>query len=95
MSTKHYLREEYAYDYEDYEGLLDHLPKFYKPLSGLPLEEQLKKTQLKSKALKAFDYVTPTHVPIEVSFYLNSYVKHVTDNELADATTIGTMHGSV
>jgi len=88
-ATKHYLREEYAYDYEDYEGLMEHLPKFFTPSSNLPLNQQLKHVNF-----KAYDHSTPTNIPIEISYYLNSYVKYLEHNQLADQWALHTIEDS-
>jgi len=95
VSTKHYLREEYAYDYEDYEGLLEHLPKFYMPSSNMPLEKQLKEGKGKRSEFSAYDQSTPTNIPIEMSYYLSSYIKHIDETQMADNWTVATMQNSV
>jgi putative membrane protein len=93
VSVKHYVRDEYAYNYEDMAGLFDHLPKYYSPSSNLPYDEQVKGAK-KAFVSKAYDKPTPTNIPIEVSYYLTSYAKHVDEKGLADSWATETIHAS-
>lgn len=95
VATKHYLREEYSYDYADLKGLISHLPRFNTPSSNLALDEQLDTPEQRKKRprlLMAYDHSTPTNIPVELSYYIFSYIKHVSDKNLAPAFVTNTMH---
>jgi len=94
VATKHYLREEYSYDYPDLKGLISHLPRFNTPSSNLSLDEQLETLEQRKKRprLMAYDQSTPTNIPVELSYYIFSYIKHVGDKNLAPGYVTGTMH---
>ena len=91
VSLKHYVRDEYAYDYDDLVGLLGHLPKYNTPSSNLPLSEQIHVFRTSGQA---YDKPTPTNIPIEVSYYLIAYAKHLEDEGLADHWALKTIHAS-
>lgn len=64
VSVKHYLRDEYRYDYPDLKDLISHLPRFNSPSSNLPLDVQLKMQKEYKKCKIAFDCPTPTNIPL-------------------------------
>ncbi|KAF9909533.1 hypothetical protein BX616_011130 [Lobosporangium transversale] len=129
FATKHYLREEYGYNYDDMIDLLTHIPKYSLPtstqamdwrddiptaLSSLqqqrPNAEKLvnrkatfneaqvhkrsRRHQAKMQAL-AFDFLTPTNIPVELSFYIGSYIKSCTKKELVDSATLSVMNNAL
>jgi len=106
VATKHYLREEYSYDFADLKHLISHLPVFHTPSSNVPMSYQeemdhctLEVTDLASTMtrrkkhscvkdpLKARDVVTPTNIPIELSYYIASYIMSVRDKGQCDEAT--------
>ncbi|KAF9574798.1 hypothetical protein BGW38_008283, partial [Lunasporangiospora selenospora] len=127
FSTKHYLREEYGYNYDDMAELLLHIPKYALPTSTQPMdwrsdvhqvhqldslrhqshmhvhenpEKHRKSTHstqgrarrhAKSQSL-AYDFLTPTNIPIELSYYIGSYIKSCSNKELVDASTLSVMN---
>ncbi|KAF9188956.1 hypothetical protein BGZ51_000204 [Haplosporangium sp. Z 767] len=137
FATKHYLREEYGYDYDDMIDLLSHIPKYSLPTSTQPMNwrnnlpgnlqaqpvargpdrtagftekphtsqanqpsdphvakavrgTRARRHQAKSQSL-AFDFLTPTNIPIELSYYIGSYIKKVGDKGQIDAATYSMM----
>lgn len=136
-STKHYLREEYGYDYDDMIDLLTHIPKYSIPTSTQPMDwrmdippsvenlntlsptsaqfQQNQPSQMSSmgapgtmygeggrarrqskvaRAL-AFDYLTPTNIPVELSYYIGSYIKSCSNKGKVDAATLTLMNNSL
>ena len=92
VATKHYLREEYSYEFDDLKCLISHLPKFNTPSSNLSLDEQdQKRLPRLTRPFMAFDHSTPTNIPIEISYYIMSYIKYVTEKSLAPAWITGAM----
>ncbi|KAF9425184.1 hypothetical protein BGZ76_003387, partial [Entomortierella beljakovae] len=140
FATKHYLREEYGYNYEDMVDLLAHIPKYSIPTSTQPMDwrtdiptpleeiqqQQQGKTsylseknqqhvttsnisqqprpstshhrsrrhQAKMQAL-AFDFLTPTNIPIELSYYISSYIKSCSNKQRVDAATLTVMNNAL
>ncbi|KAG0368924.1 Bestrophin, RFP-TM, chloride channel-domain-containing protein [Gamsiella multidivaricata] len=135
FATKHYLREEYGYNYDDMINLLAHIPKYSIPTSTqpmdwrtdiptplgslqkesyqLPEEPQGKATassidpervstsdartrrhQAKKQAI-AFDFLTPTNIPIELSYYIGSYIKSCSNKGRVDAATLTMMNNAL
>ncbi|KAG0005826.1 hypothetical protein BGZ80_009411 [Entomortierella chlamydospora] len=129
FATKHYLRGEYAYDYDDMVGLLTHIPKYALPTSTEPIDwrndvptslDQIqpqqqgnatasnisqgrlstsdvrprRRRQTKKQAL-AFDYRTPTNIPIELSFYIGSYIRSCAIKGKPDAGTLTIMNNAL
>ncbi|KAF9930022.1 hypothetical protein FBU30_000935 [Linnemannia zychae] len=142
FATKHYLREEYGYDYEDMIDLLAHIPKYSLPTSTQPMDWRTdiptplgtlqsqsagqsghlsekapqqqgaqtsklsgvsttnqathhhRRQQHKYRAL-AFDFLTPTNIPIELSFYIGSYIKSCSAKQKVDAATLTLMNNSL
>jgi hypothetical protein len=45
IATKHYLREEYSYDYDDLRQLIGHMHRFHTPSSVKPMEKQTQAQQ--------------------------------------------------
>jgi putative membrane protein len=92
VATKHYLREEYSYEYKDLNCLISHLPRFNTPSSNLSLDDQDEQRKARpTRPFTAYDQSTPTNIPIELSFYILSYIRHVSDKNLAPAWITGTM----
>ncbi|KAG9321533.1 hypothetical protein KVV02_007978 [Mortierella alpina] len=140
FATKHYLREEYGYNYDDMIDLLTHIPKYSIPTSTQPMDwrtdiptalEDLqqqptrrqgahvasavsekeqhhhsssisqahraarnRRHQAKSQAL-AFDFLTPTNIPVELTFYIGSYIKSCSNKQKVDAATLTVMNNAV
>ncbi|KAF9085015.1 hypothetical protein BGX27_003641, partial [Mortierella sp. AM989] len=139
FATKHYLREEYGYNYEDMADLLAHIPKYSIPTSTQPMDwrtdiptsleeiqqQQQGKTsylseknqqlatgsnlsqprhstsgsrtrrhQAKKQAL-AFDFLTPTNIPIELSYYIGSYIKSCSNKGQLDPATLTMMNNAL
>jgi len=93
VATKHYLREEYSDQYEDLRTLIDHLPRFITPpgLNAMSEQQSRKSGAGRSVQLMAYEVNTPTNIPIEISYYILSYIKYVNVNNLAPAWAISTM----
>ncbi|KAG0333009.1 hypothetical protein BG004_001014, partial [Podila humilis] len=128
FATKHYLREEYGYNYDDMVDLLANIPKYSIPTSTQPMDwrtdapaalEGLRQAQApnlvsflsdrprhsaagpgrarraaKSQAL-AFDFLTPTNIPVELSYYISSYIKSCSNKTLVDASTLTVMNNAL
>ncbi|KAF9576612.1 hypothetical protein EC968_006959 [Mortierella alpina] len=141
FATKHYLREEYGYNYDDMIDLLTHIPKYSIPTSTQPMDwrtdiptplEELqqqqptrrqgtrvagevsekeqhhhsssisqshraarhRRHQAKSQAL-AFDFLTPTNIPVELTYYIGSYIKSCSNKQTVDAGTLTVMNNAV
>ncbi|KAF9548059.1 hypothetical protein EC957_007342 [Mortierella hygrophila] len=140
FATKHYLREEYGYEYEDMIDLLAHIPKYSLPTSTQPMdwrtdiptplgtlqtqdnqqqrqqslqlsekqgvkvsgvsttagqgEARHRRQQSKRRAL-AFDFLTPTNIPVELSYYIGSYIKSCSAKQKVDASTMTVMNNSL
>ncbi|KAG0052661.1 hypothetical protein BGZ83_002318 [Gryganskiella cystojenkinii] len=143
-STKHYLREEYGYDYEDMVDLLTHIPKYSIPSSTQPLDWRLDipgppagspsnfatlsptsvqfqnqdlpsqmssagvgapgttfgeggraRRQSKVERALAFDFLTPTNIPVELSYYIGSYIKSCSSKGKVDAATLTLMNNNL
>ncbi|KAG0280813.1 hypothetical protein BGZ95_008605 [Linnemannia exigua] len=142
FATKHYLREEYGYEYDDMIDLLTHIPKYSLPTSTQPMdwrtdiptplatlqvqggqtsrmsekaaqqqqgvhvskvsgvsttahaETRHRRQQNKRRAL-AFDFLTPTNIPVELSYYIGSYIKSCSAKQKVDASTLTVMNNSL
>ncbi|KAG0075150.1 hypothetical protein BGZ90_010167, partial [Linnemannia elongata] len=139
FATKHYLREEYGYEYEDMVDLLTHIPKYSLPTSTQPMdwrtdiptplgtlqtqdiqqqqqqsshlsekqgvklsgvsttahaETRHRRQQNKRRAL-AFDFLTPTNIPVELSYYIGSYIKSCSAKQKVDAATLTMMNNAL
>ncbi|KAF8930897.1 hypothetical protein CPC16_011432 [Podila verticillata] len=122
FSTKHYLREEYGYNYDDMVDLLSHIPKYSIPSSTEPMDWRLdvpsqdqphtsaissqsqcnprqstsrSRRLSKSEQALAFDFLTPTNIPVELSYYLGSYIKSCSNKNKVDAATLTMMNNQV
>ncbi|KAG0006874.1 hypothetical protein BGZ65_002400, partial [Modicella reniformis] len=129
FATKHYLREEYGYNYNDMIHLLAHIPKYSIPTStqamdwrmnlpmdltilspthqqplntNVPLDQSTggARTTRSRRASKgnqtlAFDFLTPTNIPIELSFYIGSYIKSCSNKGKVDAATLTMMNNAL
>lgn len=93
IATKHYLREEYSDQYEDLKILIGHLPRFNTHPSIKPPEVSEKKNKMAARTarLKAYDHPTPTKIPIELSYYILSYIKYVIEDNSAPSWAVSTM----
>jgi putative membrane protein len=91
VSTKHYLREEYSYDHEDLKDLIGHLSSFSTPSSNRPLNMQNGRNRASFK-LTAHDYSTPTNIPIELSYYIATYLNSINSRGLVESAVLSTMH---
>jgi putative membrane protein len=89
VATKHYLREEYSYDYDDLRSLISHLPKYETPSSIQSLDAQEHKD--KSFRLTAHDLETPSNIPIELSYYVAAYLSSVNSRGLIDVPLVTPM----
>ncbi|KAG0289343.1 hypothetical protein BGZ96_007094 [Linnemannia gamsii] len=142
FATKHYLREEYGYEYEDMIDLLAHIPKYSLPTSTQPMdwrtdiptplgtlqsqgiqqqggqnshlsekdqrqgvkisgvsttghaETRHRRQQSKRRAL-AFDFLTPTNIPVELSYYIGSYIKSCSAKQMVDPGTLTVMNNAL
>ncbi|KAF9113969.1 hypothetical protein BGX27_000432 [Mortierella sp. AM989] len=130
FATKHYLREEYGYNYSDMIDLLAHIPKYSIPTSTQPMDwrmdlpidlgtlspnsqttqrQQRQTSQMSSNSAQehfgasfsqnrtrraskqqelAFDFLTPTNIPMELSYYIGSYIKNCSNRNKADPATM-------
>lgn len=77
IATKHYLREEYAYGHEDLQSLIGYLPSFSTPSSNQPLTPRKKPARRGTFWLTAYEIPTPTNIPIELSYYIATYLRSV------------------
>jgi len=95
FALKHYVRDEYSYEYDDLKGFIKHLPKVATPSSNIPLEAQIhvRKVQSEHRIFKRKAYVmaTPTNIPLEISYYFRTYIKYISDNKLSDSWSIKVM----
>ncbi|KAF9142422.1 hypothetical protein BG015_000900 [Linnemannia schmuckeri] len=139
FATKHYLREEYGYEYEDMVDLLTHIPKYSLPTSTQPMdwrtdiptplgtlqsqgiqqqqqqashlsekqgvklsgvsttghaETRHRRQQSKRRAL-AYDFLTPTNIPVELSYYIGSYIKSCSTKQKVDPSTLTVMNNAL
>ncbi|KAK3809489.1 MAG: Bestrophin, RFP-TM, chloride channel-domain-containing protein [Benniella sp.] len=129
FATKHYLREEYGYNYDDMAGLLTHIPKYSIPISTQELDwrddlptphntvkrdgqvyhlseatpqpntepkvkNRIRKQQVQKQAL-AYDFHTPTNIPVELSYYIASYIKSCSNKARVDASTLTVMNNAL
>ncbi|KAF9975019.1 hypothetical protein BGZ65_008465 [Modicella reniformis] len=136
FATKHYLREEYGYNYDDMIDLLSHIPKYSIPTSTQPMDwrtdlptphgtvqqhpsqaegqvhldemtpqkdptvatdrakSRTRRHQVKTQAL-AFDFLTPTNIPVELSYYIGSYIKSCSNKGRVDAATLTMMNNAL
>ncbi|KAK3840673.1 MAG: Bestrophin, RFP-TM, chloride channel-domain-containing protein [Linnemannia elongata] len=137
FATKHYLREEYGYDYDDMKDLLTHIPKYSIPTSVEPMDwrmdipttplesltpqqqqpQQPQSSQLSGSATNigrasgtfggararrqsraqalAFDFLTPTNIPVELSYYIGSYIKTCSNKGKVDPATLTMMNNAL
>jgi putative membrane protein len=95
IATKHYLREEYSYEYEDVQELISHLPRFATPSSNRPLSAQSKAKKAVVTKFEAHDFIAPTNIPIEISYYISGYLRNVSARGLVDAPTLGSMQAAL
>ncbi|KAF9543356.1 hypothetical protein EC957_000947 [Mortierella hygrophila] len=138
FATKHYLREEYGYDYDDMVDLLTHIPKYSIPTSVEPMDwrmdipttplesltpqqqpqpQQPQTSQLSGAATNigrasgtfegsrarrqsraqdlAFDFLTPTNIPVELSYYIGSYIKACSNKGKVDPATLTMMNNAL
>ncbi|KAF9305914.1 hypothetical protein BGZ74_008372 [Mortierella antarctica] len=122
FSTKHYLREEYGYNYDDMVDLLSHIPKYSIPTSTQPMDWRLdipsqdqpqasamstqsqanprqstsrSRRHSKSEQALAFDFLTPTNIPVELSYYIGSYIKSCTNKNKVDPASLNMMNNAV
>ncbi|KAF8934942.1 Bestrophin, RFP-TM, chloride channel-domain-containing protein [Dissophora ornata] len=146
FATKHYLREEYGYNYDDMVDLLSHIPKYSIPTSTQPMDwrvdiptdlesispaghlqppqnlpqnqQQNQPSQLSSlspaggrvsgtfaqglrgrrasrQQALAFDFLTPTNIPVELSYYIGSYIKSCSNKGKLDPATLTMMNNAL
>jgi putative membrane protein len=80
VATKHYLREEYSYEFDDLRNLISHIRSFHIPSSNVPMSYQEEQhveqivRRFNGDHLKAHDVVTPTNIPLELSYYIESFI---------------------
>lgn len=91
VSTKHYLREEYGYKYEDLAHLLSHITMTHSPHNDVSLSH---KNTLDDVITTRKD-LTCTNIPLEISYYIASYINYIksqpTDRPKCDSATISSM----
>ncbi|KAG0216411.1 hypothetical protein BGX28_002881 [Mortierella sp. GBA30] len=133
FATKHYLREEYGYNYDDMADLLTHIPKYSIPSSTQPMDwrmdvpsdnlspndfqmqQQNQTSQISIQSLTgatceqgararrqdkmqqalAFDFLTPTNIPVELSYYIGSYIKSCSNKGKVDPATLTMMNNAL
>ncbi|KAF9991261.1 hypothetical protein BGZ75_000014 [Mortierella antarctica] len=132
FATKHYLREEYGYDYDDMVDLLTHIPKYSIPSSTQPMDWRMdlptdlnslspnqaqhqqasnvsaqsngttpleqgtrQRRQAKVQQALAFDFLTPTNIPVELSYYIGSYIKSCSNKGKVDPATLTMMNNAL
>ncbi|KAF9099090.1 hypothetical protein BGX23_004061 [Mortierella sp. AD031] len=140
FATKHYLREEYGYEYDDMVDLLTHIPKYSLPTSTQPMDwrtdlptplgtlqaqpnqqqgqgqsshmsekaakasnvsatgghvEQHRRRQASKRRALAFDFLTPTNIPVELSYYIGSYIKACSAKQKVDPATLTMMNNAL
>lgn len=88
FATKHYLREEYSYEFDDMKDLIAHLPKFETPSSNVALDAQ--RPIVKNK-FTAHDIATPSNIPIEISYYLSSYISSVNSRGIIEPSLVSSL----
>jgi putative membrane protein len=79
VACKHYLREEYSYEYDDLRPLIGHLPKMFK-------EPHAKHKTHNSSAI---NYAPPTNIPLQISYYIGIYIDSVRKKEKWDTSVSG------
>jgi len=89
FATKHYLREEYAHDFEDLQPLINHLRRFSTPTSNTSLKSQ-RKVKVHCKYM-AHDYITPSNIPLELVYYISGYVNAVNEMSMAEPYIVSSM----
>jgi putative membrane protein len=57
-------------------------------------ETRHRRQQSKRRAL-AFDFLTPTNIPVELSFYIGSYIKACSTKQKVDPSTLTVMNNAV
>lgn len=90
---KHYLREEYSYDYDDLKSLIGHLPAFKNKLnhSAVAPAKNLRRATRKFSHL----YTGPnpqSNIPLELVHCIAIYVKSLISRKLCDPSVIFTMN---
>lgn len=123
VATKHYLREEYSYEFEDLRSLIPHIKSFHIPSSNVPISYQdiqhAEKivNHFNGDTLKAHDVVrrfflvrdeiinsnrnfclmqvTPTNIPIELSYYIESFINYCEDQKKCADCTIASMRTGI
>ncbi|KAF9434013.1 hypothetical protein BGZ76_008691 [Entomortierella beljakovae] len=131
-ATKHYLREEYGYNYTDMVDLLTHIPKYSIPTSTQPMDWRMdipgafdnispqpkkdqaskvnspkisdrisaifsrsRSRQTSKQQTLAFDFLTPTNIPIELSYYISSYIKSCSNKGKIDPASLTVMNNAL
>ncbi|XP_021945205.1 UPF0187 protein alr2987 [Folsomia candida] len=111
VATKHYLREEYSYEFGDLKNLISHIHVFNTPSSNVGMAYQegqgyagvdfsfvkpkTRKISTVKDPLKARDVVTPTNIPLELSYYIASYINHCRKRGQCDDVTFNLMEESL
>jgi hypothetical protein len=93
ISVKHYLREEYSYQYADLKDLIVHIAKYStrastgqnpKPDVAIPVESSDGKSKdKKGGRLLAQADIPPTNIPLDILTHLNTYGNYLVQNNLA------------
>lgn len=105
VATKHYLREEYSYEFGDLKNLTSNITGFRTPSSNVGMQHQEKPSGIDysfvqprnrrmstvKDPLKARDVVTPTNIPIELSYYIASYINTCKKRGCVDDVTFNLM----
>ncbi|XP_021951188.1 UPF0187 protein alr2987 [Folsomia candida] len=85
-ATKNYLREEYSYDKDDLKELIGHIPHFSNQSLNQPLD---------TKGTFIGETMLTTNIPIELSYYIASYIKSVKDRDIIDPSSLTLMNNAL
>jgi putative membrane protein len=84
IAVKHYLRAEYGSDYKDLHPYISHIPKYWTPTSIEPfVEPGLDKRHRRRASIEAKEnsrQATAPNLPLEISFYIASYIQMLRTN---------------
>ncbi|CAL8113926.1 unnamed protein product [Orchesella dallaii] len=64
-------------------------------ISSTTSKSSSKKRSSKTYLLKAYDKAAPTNIPIELSYYIASYINRVNQRKLVDGSTVAVMNNAL
>jgi putative membrane protein len=85
IASKHYLRHEYSYNYDDIKALTKHLPKMF------PEPKQDVKNKSNNSLYRSCQIAPPTNIPLEISYYIGIYIFSMKKKEGWDPSISGMM----